>query len=487
MNVRASRYGAPLCAVALLVASPSAASAQQTPARGPFRFAAQGGAVGASDWQFERVVLTDGKSYRGLVKSEGPTSIDFVEVHRPPGKPMYLVVRPIGRESIETLERLDQAQREKLRDRLERHRQRTLIEAARMEDLSLVPKRRDGKLVWQYDGDWFRLESTAGESMTRRAIVRLEQIFTAYRQVLPPHWKSPLRLRIEIYGDRGQYRAALAALGLAINNPAVYLQDKNLIIAGSNMNAFDAALDKVAVQHQKIRDELDRLVEEAPSRIKKLHETLKRNQIPPAERQKILVAEQKKWEQQRRAARRKIAALERDNAAKFEIVAGRMFTRLAHEAFHAYLETFVYPRKNYDVPRWLNEGLAQTFEAGLLEADSLRIDNPNLTALAHLQDDLVGDRPLSLAELRAAGSDAFLSGHADQGEAVSRAYYYSWGLAYYLAFEQGVLGSGDFEAYLDAARGDAPAAERFERLVGMPLGHFEREWRKTMLALETAP
>ena len=44
-----------------------------------------------------------------------------------------------------------------------------------------------------------------------------------------------------------------------------------------------------------------------------------------------------------------------------------MFRRLAHEAFHAYLETYVYPRQAYDVPRWLNEGLAQTFEAGLLE------------------------------------------------------------------------------------------------------------------------
>ena len=487
MIFRASLYRAPLGAGLLCAAALAVAPAQDAPGPKPLPLAAQAGAVGASDWALERVVLTNGKTYRGLVKSEGPTSIDFVEVHRPRGKPMFLVVRPIERTAIERLERLDEADRMRLGDRLQRHRQRTLIEAARIEDLRLLPKRRDGALVWQYDGDWFWLESTANESMTRRSIVRLEQIFTAYRQVLPPRWKAPVRLRIEIFGHSDQYHDALASLGLAIKNPAVYLQDKNLILAGSNMNQFDAALAVVARRHRKIREQLDLLVEEAPSRIQQLHETLKKNQIPLAQRQKILAAEQKKWEQQRRAARRKIAALERDNAAKFEVVAGRMFTRLAHEAFHAYLETFVYPRTSYDVPRWLNEGLAQTFEAGLLEADSLRIDNPNLTALAHLQSDLAGNRPLGLGDLLEGGSDTFLAGHADDGQTVSRAYYYSWGLAYYLAFEQGVLGSGDFEAYLDAAAGGTSAVERFEKLVGMPLAQFQRQWRKAMLGLKASP
>ena len=101
-------------------------------------------------------------------------------------------------------------------------------------------------------------------------------------------------------------------------------------------------------------------------------------------------------------------------------VAGRMFTRLAHEAFHAYLETYVYPRQVYDVPRWLNEGLAQTFEVGLLESDSLRIDTPNAVALAQLQSDLRSARPLELSELLGAGSNTFLSAHTSAGEAASR-------------------------------------------------------------------
>ncbi len=429
-------------------------------------------AVPGADWALEYVKLKDGKQYTGLIKSESPTSVEFVEVHRPPGKPMFLVVRTIDRKAIADLNRLDEDQHDELFGRLEVHKLRTMIEASQMVDLPLTSRRRDGQVVWEYKGTWFSLESTASEAMTRRSIVRLEQIFAAYRQVLPPRSPRPVPLEFHIFGDSDQYQQALAALGLSIKNPAVYLQQRNVILAGSNMNRFDEALAEVARQHHRIRAELDALVAETPSRIKDLQETLKKNDVPAAERQKILVAETKKWEEQRKSARHKIAAVERENAAKFDQVAGQMFRRLAHEAFHAYLESFVYPRDSYDVPRWLNEGLAQTFEAGLLEADSLRIDAPNRVALERLQSDLAGGNPLSLVELLEAGGETFLAGHADDGQAVSRAYYYSWGLAYYLAFEQGVLGTADLEAYLTPAA-NMSAVARFEKLVGMPLPQFE--------------
>jgi hypothetical protein len=468
------------CAVAATV---SRLAAQDEPM--PLPAAAQPAAVAAPDWTLERVVLKDGKEYRGMVRAETPASIEFAEVHRPPGKPMYLVVRTIDRAAIDRLQRLSPAEQEVLLTRLEQHRYRTLVESVRMETLVLSHQRREGQLVWLYEGNWFSLRSTAAEAMTRRAIVRLEQIFTAYRQVLAPRWQSPARIRIQIYGASEPYQQALLGLGLAIKNPAVYLQDQNLILAGSNMNRFEDSLAAVARQHAQIRAQLDRMVEEAPARIGQLRETLAKNQVPAAERQRIVVAEQKKWEDFRREARRKMTALERANLEKFEVVAGQMFRRLAHEAFHAYLEAFVYPRMAYDVPRWLNEGLAQTFEAGLLEADTLRIDTPNVVALERLQADLAGDSPLPLAELIAAGSETFLSGHADDGQTVSRAYYYSWGLAYYLAFERGVLGSEALEQYLDPAQAGAPAVARFEKLVGMPLEQFEPQWRDAMLRLQS--
>ena len=60
----------------------------------------------AAAWKLERVTLTDGKTYDGLVESERPAEIEFIEVHQPAGKPMSLVVHSIDRKIIETLERV---------------------------------------------------------------------------------------------------------------------------------------------------------------------------------------------------------------------------------------------------------------------------------------------------------------------------------------------------------------------------------------------
>jgi hypothetical protein len=443
-------------------------------------------ALAGGDWPMEQVTLTDGRTYQGLVQSESPSGIEFVEVRRPPGKPMFLVVRPIDRKDIGTWQRLSRAQQDELAERLERHKRRTLVEGRRMEDLALAATSDDGRVLWNYRGDYFTLESTANELMTRRLIVRLGQIFTAYRQLLPPRASGGSRVDIRLFGSTEQYRAALDELGLRINNPAVYLADRNVILAGSDVNRFEAELADVNRRHGEIRQQLDALVADAPSRVKKLGDDLKNSNVPAAERLRILLAEQRKWTDKRRAVEREIAALDRKNAARFNEVTARMFTRLAHEAFHAYLETYVYPRRDYDVPRWLNEGLAQTFEAGLLEADSLRIDAPNLVALENLRADLQGPAPLELAELLAAGSQTFLGVHEGDGQAVSRAYYYSWGLAYYLAFEGRLLDTAAFDAYLSPAAAQVEPVARFEKLVGAPLDEFQATWRRAMLALAAA-
>src|SRR5262249_1297628 len=157
--------------------------------------------VGArAEWPMERVTLTDGKSYQGLIEAENPSTVDFVEVRRPRGKPMFLIVRTIDRRAISKLEPLEDDEKQTLRGRLEKHKQRALVEARRREDLTLSQSRNGDRSGWQYKGRWFLLESTAGETLTRRSIVRLEQIFTAYRQLLPPRTSGSAQLTIRVYG-----------------------------------------------------------------------------------------------------------------------------------------------------------------------------------------------------------------------------------------------------------------------------------------------
>ncbi len=437
----------------------------------------------SSDWPLESVTLSGGQKLHGLIEPVGPSEIEFIAVHRPPGKPMYLIVTPIDRKSIASWQRLDPAQRKVLRERIEKFRNRAVIEARRMEDVQLTGILRDRVPCWLYRGEWFALESTADEQTTRRSIVRIEQMFTAYRQILPPRVEHRRPLQIMLFGATDQYQQYLRGLGLEISNPAFFAADFNLVAAGSDMNQFVAELAKSQRENLAAQKEFDRQLAALPERLKQLSSQLRQAGRSKEETQTILAAEQKRWDDQKKALAAKIAGIQRRNTARFNEVAGQMFARLYHEAFHAYLDGSVYPSSTHDVPRWLNEGLAQVFEGGLLEADTLRLDAPNKSALSRLRHDLAEGEPLALADLVAADANTFLLAHRASPSEASRWYLYSWGLAYYLTFEQPVLGTPEFDEYIRLESESKLPVERFEKLVGMPLDQFEGRWRETMLHL----
>lgn len=438
----------------------------------------------SADWPLEKVRLLDGKIYQGLIMSEGPSTIELAEVRRLPNKPMNLVIHSVERKNIATWDRLPEAEQKVLRDRIEQFRYRGSIEATRMNDLFVEAQVRDDVLHWVYRGNWFSLDSTADEQTTRRAIVRIEQVFLAYRQILPPLTMPQQRLQMKLFGATDQYKLFLRGLGVDISNPAFFLANFNLVVAGSDMNNFVDEMAKVRRRHQEVLEEMDKQFKESQAEIKALGEQLLAGGIPDDERQKILKAETRKWDEQRNELRRHIIAIERKNALRFNEVAGQMFTRLYHEAFHAYLENYVYPQQRFEVPRWLNEGLAQTFESGFIEADTLRIDAPNQRALLALQEDLKGKSPLPLAELLGADASTFLVAHRGGVGNSSRLYLYSWGLAYYLVFVQGALNKTAFVDYITPGGGGLTDVERFEQLVGKPLDEFEEQWRAAMLKLK---
>ena len=160
------------------------------------------------------------------------------------------------------------------------------------------------------------------------------------------------------------------------------------------------------------------------ARAKELNETLCKAGVPSEERQKISVAEHAKWKDEFATLEARIKAAERRNDSRFQEVTGEMFGRLADESFHAYLENFVYPRSSSDVPRWLNEGLAQTFEAGLLDGDSLRVYGTHAWTLALAEKaTFLGLNPLPLAELLTADGDQFISTHRGDGSQSSRLWH----------------------------------------------------------------
>src|SRR5262249_30995510 len=128
-----------------------------------------------------------------------------------------------------------------------------------------------------------------------------------------------------------------------------------------------------------------------------LAEDMRRKGYPADEVKAEIRARKNQWDGEQDDEKKRLADVQRRNKQKAEEASNAFFRRLAHEAFHAYAENFVFPPEQGRMPRWLNEGLAQIFEAAPLDVDHLRIDAPDPQRKAALRTELNSRQPLSLA------------------------------------------------------------------------------------------
>ncbi|MFM8434897.1 MAG: DUF1570 domain-containing protein, partial [Planctomycetia bacterium] len=172
------------------------------------------------------------------------------------------------------------------------------------------------------------------------------------------------------------------------------------------------------------------------------------------------------------------------NVQRLDTVRKRFHERLAHEAWHAHAHRLAESvDRSVPLPVWLDEGLAQVFETGLLEAGELRLDAPDPRRLAQLADLLAAEPRGALGAVIDGGENQFVVGHGNAAATSRRAYLLAWGVAYDLVLGAPALSVRGIE---EAARSGPEAGgerARFERLVGMPVEEFETEWRARMLNL----
>lgn len=434
----------------------------------------------AAAWPMERIEMLDGAVHEGYIESQDAAWINLIQIRGGRTRPTHLVIRPIERSQIASVVRLDEQQRARLRERIEQFINRARIEAAGMDAAHLETITEEGRRRYQYRGKWFSLDSSADESTTRRIIVRVEQIFTAYRQIIAPRTDSQRPLRLVVLASMPEYKAYLERLGIALQNPACFIPQQNVVVAGSDMARLSTELAKVNVEHARLEAELARLEKQMPGKLAEISREMRKKSgsAPHNHITKALLSQRRELEEQIKKKRSELQRVDRENDRTFQNVTGQMLSRLYHEALHAYLENYVYPRARHDVPLWLNEGLAQMFEAGWLESGSFRIDGPNPEALKALKADLVAPSPLPWEKVLTASQAEFLGG-SDAG----RYYAYAWGLTYYLEFEHHVLGSAALDRYVEPASKGGDAVERFQKLMGMPIDKFAATWREYILQL----
>ena len=404
----------------------------------------------------------------------------FVQVVRPPGRPMYLITwGPLAAERVAHLQRLSTDEHNRLADRIGAFRadRERRLNAETTIELS----RADEGEPWTYAADEFVLESTADPGVTREAVLRLTQVFGALESLVPPMVEQGPPTKVRLCGTTAEYRGQQEALGIRVANPAFFVPARRLLVAGSDMSAMVSQRRTAAAANAMAARRLEELDRRLGARLKALATDLERQGMPAAQRADVVQKARTRWLLERAADEARIEAADRENEARVAAARRTFYARLAHEAWHAYAETRLRLPDAPGLPPWLDEGLAQVVESAPLEAGELRLDAADPGRLAALQALLRDGAAPPLADILRAKADQFIAGHAGAAEASGRAYLVAWGLAFDLAVAEPRL-TPQAVAALGRADGGDPVT-RFEQLTGMPLDRFEPAWRRRITTI----
>ncbi len=428
--------------------------------------------VGAA-WPTDEVTLVNGAKFQGLIVEETVFGLTFQTVKRPPGRPTLTFTTFFAKKEIDKVKKLSDADRATLRARLADLDSNGVGERLRMDGLDLTAVEWFGQKngAKRYEADQFVLLSAAPEEVTRRAAVRLEQIYTAFARFLPPRFEAARPTSVELAGDLDQYKRLLKASAGQVLNAAVYFPAENRILCGTDLRRLGDELHRTRLHHLQQLAATDKYEKE----IRELYKGSK----PDLDRF-LAIAKRE---------RDKVAAADRENERTFDGATRRLFAILYHEAFHSYAMTYVYPARSAadvkagkgtgELPRFLNEGLAQLFENPVIEAGELRVGHADADRLKRVQDWLAGKNPpglVPLTNLLKAGKETFLAAHANQQESADRTYLTCWALAFHLMFERRLIGTAAFDEYLKAINTGADPAKALAALVGQELPAYEKDW-----------
>ncbi|HEV3204334.1 MAG TPA: DUF1570 domain-containing protein [Gemmataceae bacterium] len=418
------------------------------------------------EWKFDLLRLKNGTTFQGLVLEENGNEIKFRCVRRSSGSPTVVITATFHRNEIQRIEKLDSKNREILETRLKALDPTGRGESTRMENLELeqVPWLLKGDSPGlRYGSAHFELIGNTREDIVRRAAVRLEQLYVAFDRYLPPRHKAGNPTTIYLVRTLDEYQALLKKQGRNIFHPAFYDIEHNQILCASDLQRLGDEWEQVRKKHQQILDQL----KETEADLNRLY----KGKIPPAIREPI------------QAKRQEIYNANIKNDGLFREATRHLFQTLYHEAFHAYLANFVYPPQDGEIPRWLNEGLAQIFETAIVEAGELRVGHADPERLSQVKTNCRKGECLALGELLKSGSQNFLVNHASDRQISDRYYLHSWAMAFYLTFDRRLLGTPAMDQYVQSLKRGIDPAGAFQQLVGVPLGQFENDFRHYVLKL----
>ena len=435
----------------------------------------------------DQVELANGRILGGLVLEETPTQIRVRLVSRKSGRPTLTSTETFERKEIHSIKRLPEAARQELARKLgELDRQRALFLASLRQldapadkkltiegirPASVAWEDDTNQTAWAFDSQFFQLTTNLREPLAVLVNLQLEEVFRAISNLIPP--RLPGRpTRIRIWADQAGYLSAVARDQPNLEHPAFYDPISNRILAGTDLARIEAESGDLRKHHAKQLG----ILAQRESEIQKAMG----GRIP------------QDFAEIATKARRELREADQKNIQAVRQSRNKLLQLLNHEAIHAYLGNWVYDRQNRPLPRWLNEGLAQVFETGLIEAGEIRADWPDPGRLAGVRQLIREGRFPSLRKILADSPDHFLVRSPSpndksnpnvpvplEREASREAYLASWILAYHLTFSLKKIPGKEFDRYLESlasGQGRTDNVAAFEAFTGMDMGHFEKEF-----------
>jgi hypothetical protein len=424
------------------------------------------------DWAFDVLKLKNGVVHKGLLVDEGKDGVRFQIIRRLPGRPTVWLTVAFKKDDVLKLEKLTDDQRAALKAKLEDIDPSPEAEARRADriDLQVVDWNAKKKAGLRYESDYFTLVSDAPEEVVRRAAYRLENVYAAYARFLPPRYPGGAPTVIQVHQSFDGYQKAVPG-GAGLQNPAFYDPSANRVICGTDLKKLGDDLAQFRAEAKPFLDELAKKEAEVIRLYGKKPE-LPRH-LKPLQEQRAQVEKAAKT-----------------NEAAFERATRQLFQTLYHEAFHAYVGNFVYPPagKSHpdcpgELPRWLNEGMAQVFETALFEAGELRIGHADRNRLEKAHDLSAKKEFPPLKDVLTAERDVFVVNHAGKRPVADRMYLATWALASYLMFDRRVLGTTALDEFVKAVCMGGNPVKAFETLVGQPLSEFEAAFQSWLRRL----
>ncbi|MCS7158909.1 MAG: hypothetical protein RMJ19_00420 [Gemmatales bacterium] len=426
--------------------------------------------ISAQDWPLDTIHLRNGHSFQGVILQETNDAVHFRQVLRRPGKPTYVLDAVFFRDEIGRIERIDDTLRQDWIRQLEKLDPRGLQEKRRREALQLE-RRPEG--AWFYSGEWFALWCyLSSEELTRRVVVRLEDMFAALREYLGERFKPQQRLVIYLYKDSGSYQRALKERGLQLSNPAVYIPERAEILVVTTWEQLAEQLTRVRAQQEAQLRELERY----EGKLRQHYH----GQPPPEVLEKL------------KAVRAQLLRIGQENEAILDRQLQPLFRLCYHETFHAYLDLYLFPQAQHKVPRWLNEGLAQIIETAIVETGEIRIGHLDVERLQRVQRLLRENSMPTIHELLRSETRHFQVNHNSEGYASDRYFLASWATAYYFLFgphspsTNKTIASPPGQSlirFIEQLTSSEDVSRALQDHTGKSLADLERDWQLYFLRL----